>query len=459
VQHDTAAPADFFFSLRSLVAFPGAPTWPPHGLRGPLAAACATTRINKTAGACLNKGLSVGAALPNLKNLRGVFKLNWQGVVMNYKNLRRNVKAAVLAGAVMALGGTCAYSADMPVKAPPPKPVPFFFVNDTSVSFTWYFNATDPGVAGMSNVVPGGVAGMRNTFYRAQGEIDHFDVWEYGTNLIHIELDQYGKQDPILGTPGAVGSREFFAFTRSTIGFNELTHSKMFSNFLFNDVGFEGGFTAGVQNNFLAEQTTQYLVGLNFDIAIPKQFGTLLVGILARQEFTHNSFNTCGPPGFGVVNSPAGGFGPGAGACAGGGAFTGDRNFGWDWNVEIFDAIPLGGILGSWADPLRIIDITNIRGPKGTGISTANCLAIGCFGPLGAFNNNETKTEVFEDVRLTLDSSQVLWGKKGIWDTYVGYRYWYNKFGTNHNAPLFATVAPGTSIESTAYVGTTYHFK
>jgi hypothetical protein len=376
---------------------------------------------------------------------------------MNHKHLKRNLKAAVLTGAVLAFGGACAQAADLPVKAPPPpKPVPFFFVNDTSVSFTWYFNATDPGVSGMSNVVPGGVAGMRNTFYRAQGEIDHFDVWEYGTNLIHLEVNQYGNQDPILGEPGAVGSREFFGFTRSTIGFNELTHSKMFSSPLFNDIGFEGGFTAGVQNNYLSEQTTQYLVGLNFDIAIPKQWGTLLVGVLGRQEFTHNEFNACGAPGFGDAQSPAAGFG--GGTCIGGASFDGDRDFKWDWNVEIFDAIALAP-LGSWAEPLRIIDITNIRGPKGTGISNANCLALGCLGALGAFANNETKTEVFEDVRLTLDASEVFWNKKGIWDTYVGYRYWYNKFGTNHEASLFSTVAPGTSIESTAYVGTTYHFK
>jgi hypothetical protein len=375
---------------------------------------------------------------------------------MNHKSLKRNLKAAVLTGAVMVFGGACAQAADMPVKAPPPKPVPFFFVNDTSVSFTWYFNATDPGVSGMSNTVPGGVAGMRNTFYRAQGEVDHFDVWEYGTNFIHLELDQYGKQDPILGEPGAVGSREFFSFTRSTIGFNELTHTKAFSNALVNDVSFEGGFTAGVQNNYLSEQTTQYLAGLNFDLAIPKQWGILQVGVLARQEFTHNQFNACGAPGFGDAQGPAAGFG--GGTCIGGGSFDGDRNFKVDWNVEIFDSINLAP-LGSWAAPLKIVDILNIRGPKGTGISNANCLAIGCFGAVGGFTNNETKTEVFEDVRLNLDASQVFWGKPGIWDTYVGYRYWYNKFGTNHNAALFSTLAPGTSIESTAYVGTSYHFK
>ena len=58
-----------------------------------------------------------------------------------------------------------------------------------------------------------------------------------------------------------------------------------------------------------------------------------------------------------------------------------------------------------------------------------------------------------------LDASKVFWGKPGIWDTYVGYRYWMNKFGTNQNAALFSTIAPGTSVESTVYLGTTYHFK
>jgi hypothetical protein len=398
---------------------------------------------------------------------RGVAKfgttMKAQGDVMIENRRKSNLRAVVLAAMLAGSAGGYAYAADMPVKAvPPPKPVPFFFVNDTSVSATWYFNATDPGVSGGSNIVPGGIPGQKNTFYRAQGSVDHFDVWEYGTNLIHLELDQYGKRDPILGEPGAVGSREFFGFTRSTIGFNEITHSKAFDTFLTNDVGFEGGFTAGVQDNYLSEQTTQYLVGVNIDVKIPKVLGTMLVGVLARKEFTHNEFNACGPPGFGDAQSPAAGFG--GGTCIGGGAFNGDRDFKWDWNLEIFNAVPLTG-LGPWGDSLRIINILNVRGPKGTGISTANCLALGCattpggIGPGDAFGINETKTEVFEDVRLTLDASKVFWTKPGIWDAYVGYRYWYNKFGVNHNDWLFAVNAPGTGIESTAYVGTTYHFK
>src|ERR1700684_3866796 len=176
--------------------------------------------------------------------------MNWQGAIMN-KNLKSSAKAAAFAALLTASAGGYANAADIPVKAPPAaKPVPFFFVNDTSVSFTWYFNATDPGVAGSSNLVPGGIAGQGNSFFRASGEIDHFDVWEYGTNLIHVEADQYSGKDPVQGQVGATGSREFFAFSRSTIGWNELTHSTMFKNFLVNDIGFEVGGNYGSQTDF-----------------------------------------------------------------------------------------------------------------------------------------------------------------------------------------------------------------
>ena len=377
--------------------------------------------------------------------------MTWQGAIMTDKRLKSYAKAAAFSVLIAGAASGYAFAADMPVKAPPAaKPVPFFFVNDTSVSATWFFNATDPGVSGGSDVVPGGTFGARNTFFRASGEIDHFDVWEYGTNLIHVEADQYSKKDPVQGQPGATGSREFFAFSRSTIGWNEITHSTMFKNFLINDIGFEVGGNYGSQSDFLAEETTVGVFGLNFDIAIPKPLGTLLVGVMADKEFTFNTFNACGNAGFGVaVNGP----------CIGGGAFSGNRDFDWTWRLESFYNLPLGGILGSWADAAHIVNIANVIGPKGTGISTANCIALGCFGAGGAFNTNETKTEVFEDVRLSIDTSKIFWGKPGIWDSYVGYRYWYNKFGTNHNAFLFASIAPGTSVESTAYVGTTYHFK
>src|ERR1700683_3099848 len=368
-----------------------------------------------------------------------------------------SAKSVVVAAAVSVAAIGYANAADMPVKAPPPPPAPpFFIVNDTSVSFTYYSNATDPGVAGSSNSVPGGVAGQGNSFARYQGSLDHFDVWHYGTNLIHAEFDQYGPQDPNEGIPGSAGSREFFGFAQSTLGWNELTNSKTFSNPITKDVSFMFRVTGGVQTNFLSEETTQYAPGLMFDVNLP---GVVEVGIAAYKEFTHNSFDACGAPGFGVSYTGA------VGTCAVGTSFSGDRDFEWTWKLFTFISEPLTFLPPSL--PITWINIMNVTGPKGTGISTANCNAVGnggsCNGPglLGssAFTNNETKVEVFEDTRLSLDTSKVFWGKSGIWDTYVGYRYWYNKFGTDHSAPLFAAIAPGTSIESTAYVGTTYHFK
>jgi opacity protein-like surface antigen len=359
---------------------------------------------------------------------------------------------ALAAGAALGLV-SIANAADLPVKAPPaPPPTPFFIVNDTSVSFVWFPNATDPGVSGSSNTVPGGVAGQGNTFSRWQGSIDHFDVWALGSNFIHAEFNQYGNQDPSFGVPGAQGSREFFAIARSTLGLNELTHSKMFSNYFIKNVSIEVGGNAGVQDDFLDSHTTVGMIGLQWSLNVP---GTVVIALMVEKEYTRNMFDACGPGGFGVVNGPAPNIG--INTCAGGiGSFSGNREFDTTWRVETLVREPLEFFP---AAPLTFQNILNVIGPKGTGISVANCLAVGCFGPLGALANNTTKTEVFEDVRLILDASKLAWNKPGIWDAFVGYRYWYNKFGTDHNAALFSQIAPGTSIESTVFVGTTYHFK
>ena len=84
---------------------------------------------------------------------------------MNNRGTKSHAKSVALA-AVLAVGTMgYAHAADMPVKAPPPAP-PFFFVNDTSVSFTYFPNATDPGVSGNSAITPGGTGGLGNTIAR-----------------------------------------------------------------------------------------------------------------------------------------------------------------------------------------------------------------------------------------------------------------------------------------------------
>jgi hypothetical protein len=380
-----------------------------------------------------------------------------QGAVVNGKRFKSTAKAIALAVGFSASAGTFALAADMPVKAPPPAaaPAPFFFVNDTSVSFTYFFNATDPGVRGSAGTIQGGIPGTQSTISRLSGSVDHFDVWEYGSNIFHIEMNQYGKNDPTNGIAGAAGSTEVVGFGHSTISWNALTHSKLFTNPVFRYLGWSfGGFAAG-ENDQLAPDDRQIDLGLAINFNLP---GVVILNVWAQKEWNHNSFLSCNGQGGAMFACAAG--------TPAGAQFSGDREWGWVPKLDLFVSEPLKFIT---AIPVTFISITDVTFPKGTGVSTANIAAtVGPGAPILPFNGNfaqnlanaETKTEIFQDAQLRFDTGKVTMGKPGIWDTYVGYRYWYNKFGTDHSAPLFSALgAQGSSIEKTVYHGTTYHYK
>ena len=77
---------------------------------------------------------------------------------MTVRGIQINAKRYGLAALILAAAAGQAMAADLPVKAPPAPvvDVPFFLVNDNSVSFTWYPNATDPGVCRPPNAAGGG---------------------------------------------------------------------------------------------------------------------------------------------------------------------------------------------------------------------------------------------------------------------------------------------------------------
>jgi hypothetical protein len=365
--------------------------------------------------------------------------------------------ALVIAFAATTLAGT-AFAADLPVKAPAaPAPAPFFIVNDTSVSFTWYANGTDPGVCNPSNPLSAGgtggfCPGTDNSFSKYVGSATHFDVWAYGTNFFNIDYIKSSDADPIRGIAGGVGAVEVYAFARSTISGNAVAGSKVFSNFIFKDIGFEFGGDANTENNYLSPEVRKLDLGAAFTFNLP---GTVILGVLGQKEWNHNSFMECGVP-------PAGSF-PFFGCATPGSAFNGDRDFKWAQRLELLVSEPLTFL----PIPLTWNSFTGVTFPKGSGITSAHQAALGA--TQWDVNTNETKTEVFEDNRLTLDAGKLAFGKAGIWETYVGWRYWYNKFGTDHNNGDFSNIgctqigalgcAPGTSIENTVYLGTTYHFK
>jgi hypothetical protein len=345
--------------------------------------------------------------------------------------------AALVVG--LAVSGSAAFAADMPVKAAPAA-MPFFLVNDNSVSFTYFPGSTDPGVTSYNP--------------RYQFDMTHFDVNRWGTNFIDFNYQQYGNKDPIQSMYGSKGSGEADALVRNTLSGNAFLGKNFFSNYFYKDISLAYGGFFNVVDNFLSPHTHQFDIGAQFALNLP---GTVNFSVYAQKETHNNTFNAICIGGlFSAANGQAGVNGPnGGGACQ-----TGNQEYKWVPHLELAIIEPLTFI--PWV-PLTFNSFTAVNFPKGTGYGQGHLTQEmpGC--PTGGNNPNnpcsaESKTEVFSENRIVLDVGKLYWNKAGLWETYVGYRYWYNKFGTDHNAALFSVLAPNTSIESTAFVGTTYHF-
>jgi len=296
-----------------------------------------------------------------------------------------------------------AFAADLTAPPPPPQPtVPsFFIVNDTAFTYYHAFTATDPGV----NTTPKDVL-----------EFTHFDVWKYGTNFLDIQGLQSTSKDPVspcVTGQGCLGAVEVYGLFRSTLGFNEIFNTKAFSAGPLTDVSFEFGADANTENNAFAPEKKDVVGGLNFSFALPYK-GFLNLSPMVYQEWNHEGL-------FPILGAP-GSFPAGLGNSV---------TFKPTWDVEAVYSMPLGFLPPSV--PLKINGFTVVHGPKGSD----------GFG-------DETKTEVLSENHLTLDAGQVFANRPNWIDWWVGYRYWYNKFGADHTEVPFA-------IESTWLAGITWH--
>ena len=335
--------------------------------------------------------------------------------------LRRSL---VLAALIAATATGVAGAADMPVKAVPKKApeIPYFLVNENSLSYHYEFKATEPGNGYTDKHV---------------GTFTHFDVWAYGTNLINIDYlksvagtngaqwipGQYG--DPTGGcaifTP-CTGRTEIYGFIRSTLGFNELSHSKMFSYGPLKNISFAYGADFNTENGAILVSKKSVQAGLQFDFATPFN-GNLSLNGFAYKEWSHNQF----------VVSPNNTQG------------LTDFNVTWGFGAFYVQPIPY---TPTWL-PLTFKNIVGLHGPKGSGINQIDYLA-------GL--NAKTKTELFEQATLDYDIGKVITGKANMWSVWGGFRFWHNKFGIDPN-PF---PAPGPqlkfTVENTWLTGTTWAF-
>jgi hypothetical protein len=361
----------------------------------------------------------------------------------------RAIAAAVLSLAAFAPTGF-ASAADLPVKAKakPVAELPFFFVIDDRVTYSWMPSGTDPG---MFTVRPDGSINGKTA--KSVYSFTHFDAWAYGTNFFTISLFKSDHNDPASpcvapgvtitgGAADCAGATEIYGLVRSTFGWNEIFNTHAFTMGPLHDISFEVGADANTENNFLAPAKRDFVAGLQFAFDLPYK-GYFDVAPLAYKEINHNAFTQCGLFGPGT---------PGVTCNA-----DGNTDFKTTWAVETNYYMDLGFL----PESMQYFSISGRAawyGPKGNQNA-----------PLGvASGGTATKVEFnSEPIRLTLDASKAVMGAKysHFVDVWVAYRYWQNKFGLDHNnAPGVCTLAgPGTPstnscTESSVYTGVTVKF-
>jgi hypothetical protein len=369
------------------------------------------------------------------------------------------IAAAALSIAMLAPTGF-ASAADLPVKAKakPVADVPFFLLIDDRVTFAWMPKGTDPN--DFSRRANGTIDG---TTAKQVYAFTHFDIWQYGTNFINIDMLKSDHNDPanpctnagVITSPTAgfsnvaascAGATEIYGLFRSTFGWNELFNTKQFTMGPLHNISFEVGMDANTENNYLAPDKRSVQGGLQFAFDLPYK-GYIDVAPQVYWEFSnHNSFVQCGAG----WQLPAPAI-PGVNCLA-----DGERSFNATWKVEVNYYMDLG-FLPESIQYFAISGRASWTGPKGTDANPLPANQALAIAPTAVELNSEP-------IRLTFDASKAMWGPKysQFVTTWVAYRYWQNKFGIDHTVSALCNVAPGVSnhtcTEETVYAGVTVKF-
>jgi hypothetical protein len=308
----------------------------------------------------------------------------------------RTINVALLSFAIFAPIGV-AGAADLPplpVKAKPITDVPFFLVNDNRVTYSYIFDATEPGQ--FSRRSDGSIDGKTT---KSVYSFTHFDAWAYGTNFFSISMYKSGQNNPAAPCSNAgilfsgvaencAGATEIYDLIRSTFGSNEVFETKAFSIGPLRNISFEIGADANTENTFLTPAKRDLVAGLQFAFDLPyKRFFN--VAPLYYKEINHNAFSQCGL------------FGPGVPSvtCLA----DGNTDFQGTWTVETNYYMDLG-FLPETINYFSISGRAAWYGPKGTDKSPL---------PFNAVSNVQRVVEFnSEPIRLTFDASRAIWGPK-----------------------------------------------
>jgi nucleoside-specific outer membrane channel protein Tsx len=205
--------------------------------------------------------------------------------------------------------------------------------------------------------------------------------------------------DPAKGAAkGGEQAVELYGLYRGDLSLNGALGTSAFTlNPFLRDVSMQVGFDANTKNTSFAPAKKLLTFGPNFHFNVP---GFLNIALHVAHEWNYN----------GIVGKSV--------------------DFDTTFEAEMVWAIPLAftGL------PLKFQGFMNVVAPKGRDGFGAN-----------------TKTEVLAEPRLSLDVGALAFDKPNKFEMSLGYQYWLNKFGNNHEN------VPG-SLASTVFVAARYHF-
>ncbi|MFL5261323.1 MAG: hypothetical protein ACJ79R_10790 [Anaeromyxobacteraceae bacterium] len=205
----------------------------------------------------------------------------------------------------------------------------------------------------------------------------HADGYKWGSNFLTLDLLYSNTRDPVQGAGAqvaSVGAAEVYAVYRNTISLNKVTSSSKFALGPVRDLGITLGVDANTKNHGFSARKVMPIGGIQLALDVP---GFLNVGLLANKEWAVNGIN-----GKSVE-------------------FDITPTFAASWGIPVYGPVSFEGF-GSVNLP---------KGKDGFG--------------------GDTVTEVLLRPKLMLDVG-TLWGSKG-YQVGVGYEYWLNKFGNDHD--------------------------
>ena len=229
--------------------------------------------------------------------------------------------------------------------------------------------------------------------------LTHVDGGPLWSNFINMDLLFSADNDPANNSAKSGNQAvELYGLYRGDLSLNGALGTSAFTlNPFLRDVSMQVGFDANTKNTDLRPGQEAAGFGPNFHINVP---GFLNIALHVAHEWNNN----------GIVGKSV--------------------DFDTTFEAEMVWSIPLAftGL------PLKFQGFMNVVAPKGRDGFDAN-----------------TKTEVLTEPRLTLDVGAIAFDKPNKLDISLGYQYWLNKFGNNHDT------VPG-SLASTVFVAARYHF-